>query len=100
MGESTWRTSSRNILDQLHVVHSFRNTLFSGNLRVIAKTLYTCDTAIGLSAILASFYIDRLKVKVTAFQVQLLLIRSNPLESLRRFDSLQGAHPIFQNPEK
>ena len=71
-----------NALDQLHVVHSFGNTLFSGNLQVIVKTLYTCDTAIGLNIILALFYIERLKAKVTAFQLQLLLIRSNTLNEI------------------
>ena len=77
-GESAWRILSTNVLDQLHVVHSFGNTLFSGNLQVIVKTSYTCDTAIGLKGILASFYIDRLKAKVTAFK----------LESLGRLNSL------------
>ena len=64
MGEYTWRI---NVLDQLHVVDSFGDTLFSGNLQVIAKTLHTCDAAIGRNVILNPFHIDRLKAKVVTF---------------------------------
>ena len=51
----------------LHVVDSFGNTLFSGNLQVIVKTLHTCHAAIGRNLILNPFHIDRLKAKVTTF---------------------------------